>query len=55
MEIVNLNDWFQKIWHEKSSYFMHYFKSHFSEKKRKRSKSDLEKMIHSHRFRSHLS
>lgn len=32
MEIINLNDWFQEIWHQTSSYFIQCFKNSSSEK-----------------------
>jgi len=52
MEIVNLNDWIQEIWHQTSSYFIQCFKNCFSEKWY--SGSDLRKMIHPYRFTSCL-
>lgn len=32
MEIINLNDWFQEIWRQKSSYFIQCFKNVFQKK-----------------------
>lgn len=52
MEIVNLNDWFQEIWHQTSSYFIQCFKN-CSTEKNWYSKSELKKIIHLYRSRNY--